>query len=163
MAGHSTCDGGLVIDLSLMKGIQVDPARWIACAQGGVTWSEFDRETQVFGLATTGGSVSNTGIAGLTLGGGIGWLTGKYGLACDNLLSVDLVTADGEFLKANATENADLFWAIRGGGGNFGLSRTSNTSCIPWVQWCLPAWCCILCLRREKSWFLPRVFSQPAR
>jgi FAD/FMN-containing dehydrogenase len=121
VAGHATCDGGIVIDLSLMKGIQVHPSRRTASAQGGVTWSELDRETQEFGLATTGGSVSNTGIAGLTLGGGIGWLTGKYGLACDNLLSVDVVTADGEFLKANATENADLFWAIRGGGGNFGI------------------------------------------
>jgi FAD/FMN-containing dehydrogenase len=121
VAGHGTCDEGIVIDLSLMKGIQVDPSRRTVCAQGGVTWSEFDRETQGFGLATTGGSVSNTGIAGLTLGGGIGWLTGKHGLACDNLLSADVVTADGEFLKASATENADLFWAIRGGGGNFGI------------------------------------------
>ena len=121
VAGHGTCDGGIVIDLSLMKGIRVDPARPTVRAQGGVTWSEFDRETQAFGLATTGGSVSSTGIAGLTLGGGIGWLTGKHGLACDNLLSVDVVTADGEFLKASATENADLFWAVRGGGGNFGI------------------------------------------
>ncbi|HWC18269.1 MAG TPA: FAD-dependent oxidoreductase, partial [Terriglobales bacterium] len=89
VAGHATCDEGIVIDLSLMKGIQVDPEERIVRAQGGVTWSEFDRETQAFGLATTGGSVSNTGIAGLTLGGGIGWLTGKHGLACDNLISAD--------------------------------------------------------------------------
>ena len=121
VAGHGTCEGGIVIDLGSMKGIQVDPARRTVRAQGGVTWSEFDRETQAFAFATTGGSVSNTGIAGLTLGGGIGWLTGKYGLACDNLLSVDVVTADGEFLKASETENKDLFWAVRGGGGNFGI------------------------------------------
>lgn len=121
VAGHGTCDGGIVIDLSPMKGIRVDPERRSVCAQGGVTWSEFDRETQAFGLATTGGSVSNTGIAGLTLGGGIGWLVGKCGLACDNLLSVDVVTTGGEFLKASSAENADLFWAVRGGGGNFGV------------------------------------------
>jgi FAD/FMN-containing dehydrogenase len=120
-AGHSTCDGGIVIDLSPMKGIRVDPEQRTVRAQGGVTWSEFDRETQLFGLATTGGSVSNTGIAGLTLGGGIGWLTGKCGLACDNVISADVVTAEGEFLKASADENADLFWALRGGGGNFGI------------------------------------------
>jgi FAD/FMN-containing dehydrogenase len=120
-AGYGTCDGGIVIDLSLMKGIQVDPVRRTVRAQGGLTWSEFDRETQAFGLATTGGSVSNTGIAGLTLGGGLGWLTGKHGLACDNLLSADVIGADGQFLKASATENADLFWALRGGGGNFGI------------------------------------------
>jgi FAD/FMN-containing dehydrogenase len=121
VAGHATCDDGIVIDLSLMKGIQVDPAKRTVRAQSGVTWSEFDRETQTFGLATTGGSVSNTGIAGLTLGGGVGWLGGKYGLACDNLLSVDVVTAEGEFLKASENENSDLFWALRGGGGNFGV------------------------------------------
>src|SRR5271169_96277 len=131
VAGHATCDGGIVIDLSLMKGIQVDPAKRTVSAQGGVTWAEFDRETQAFGLATTGGSISNTGIAGLTLGGGIGWLTGKHGLACDNLLSADVVTADGQFLKTSATENADLFWALRGGGGISGSSPISNTGCIP--------------------------------
>jgi FAD/FMN-containing dehydrogenase len=120
-AGHGTCDGGIVIDLSRMKGIQVDPVRRIARAQGGVTWAELDRETQAFGLATPGGNVSNTGIAGLTLGGGIGSLSGQYGLSCDNLLSADVVTADGQFLPANAEENPDLFWALRGGGGNFGI------------------------------------------
>jgi FAD/FMN-containing dehydrogenase len=120
-AGNGTCDGGIVIDLSPMKGIWVDPERRIARAQGGVVWGEFDRETQAFGLATTGGTVSNTGIAGLTLGGGLGWLMGKHGLTIDNLLSADIVTADGTFRHASATENPDLFWALRGGSGNFGV------------------------------------------
>lgn len=119
--GLSVCDGGLMIDLSPMKGIRVDPARQTARAQPGLSWGEFDRETQAFGLATTGGIFSITGIAGLTLGGGLGWLMGKYGLACDNLLSADVVTADGRFLTASATENEDLFWGLRGGGGNFGI------------------------------------------
>ncbi len=120
-AGNSVCDGGMLIDLSQMKGMRVDPAKRTAWAQPGLRLGEFDRETQAFGLATTLGIVSNTGIAGLTLGGGIGWLNGKYGLACDNLLSVDLVTANGQFLTASPTENQDLFWGIRGGGGNFGI------------------------------------------
>ena len=119
--GYGTNDGGLVIDMSPMKGIRVDPAARTAWAQGGVLWREFDRETQVFGLATTGGTVSNTGIAGLTLGGGLGWLMGKHGLTIDNLISVDIVTADGTFRKASASDNPDLFWALRGGGGNFGV------------------------------------------
>jgi FAD/FMN-containing dehydrogenase len=120
-AGYATCDDGIVIDLSPMKGIRVDPARRIAYVQAGVTWAELDRETQVFGLATTGGTVSNTGVSGLTLGGGMGWLQGQYGLSCDNLLSADVVTADGRCLRASAAENPDLFWALRGGGGNFGV------------------------------------------
>jgi FAD/FMN-containing dehydrogenase len=111
----------MMIDLSRMKSVRVDPVRRLARAEGGVTWGEFDRETQTFDLATTGGAVSDTGIAGLTLGGGLGWLAGAYGLACDNLHSVDIVTADGTFLSASATEHADLFWGVRGGGGNFGV------------------------------------------
>jgi hypothetical protein len=121
VSGNAVCDRGLVIDLSPMKGLRVDPARQTVRAEGGVTWGEFDRETQAFELATTGGIVSTTGIAGLTLGGGVGWLVRKYGLACDNLLSVDIVLADGQLRTASATENADLFWGVRGGGGNFGV------------------------------------------
>lgn len=121
VAGKSVCDGGLLIDLSLMKGVRVDPVRRTAYAQPGLRLGEFDRETQAFGLATTLGIASDTGIAGLTLGGGLGWLNGKYGLACDNLLSADVVTADGRFLAASAAENSDLFWGLRGGGGNFGV------------------------------------------
>ncbi len=121
VAGSALCDDGLVIDLSMMKGIYVDPVRRIARAQPGVTWGELDRETQVFGLAVPGGIVSETGIAGLTLGGGFGWLSRKHGFTCDNLRSVDIVTANGELVTASKTENADLFWGIRGGGGNFGV------------------------------------------
>jgi FAD/FMN-containing dehydrogenase len=120
-AGTCVCKGGLVIDMSLMKGIRVDPLRRTVRAAGGVKWGEFDRETQAFGLATTGGTHSDTGIAGLTLGGGHGWLGYKYGLASDNLISVDLVTADGQFRVASDTEHPDLFWGVRGGGGNFGV------------------------------------------
>src|SRR5215207_2317948 len=121
IAGFSTCDGGVVIDLSPMQGIRVDPAGRRAVAQPGLTWSAFDHETQAFGLAVTGGLVSSTGIAGLTLGGGIGWLLRKYGLTCDNLLSADVVTADGQLVTASEHEHPDLFWALRGGGGNFGV------------------------------------------
>jgi FAD/FMN-containing dehydrogenase len=119
--GYGTNDGGLVIDLSPMKGIRVDPVARTVRAQGGVIWRELDHETQAFGLATTGGTVSNTGIVGLTLGGGLGWLMGKHGLAIDNLLSADVVTADGDFRTASAADHPDLFWALRGGGGNFGV------------------------------------------
>ena len=121
VGGKSVCDSGVLIDLSPMKGIRVDPARRTARAQPGLRLGELDRETQAFGLATPLGVIANTGIAGLTLGGGIGWLSGQYGLACDNLLSVDVVTADGRFLTASASENTDLFWGVRGGGGNFGI------------------------------------------
>lgn len=121
VTGCAVCDGGMMIDLSLLKGIHVDPIRQIARAQPGVHWGEFDHETQAFGLATTGGRISTVGIAGVTLGGGYGWLMRKCGLTIDNLRAVDIVTAAGEFVTASATENTDLFWGIRGGGGNFGI------------------------------------------
>jgi FAD/FMN-containing dehydrogenase len=119
--GLSVCDGGIVIDLSLMKGIRVDPEARTVRAQAGVLLGELDRETQEFGLAVPSGIVTHTGLSGLTLGGGINWLMRKYGLAIDQLLSVDLITAEGEFVKASASENEDLFWGVRGGGGNFGI------------------------------------------
>jgi FAD/FMN-containing dehydrogenase len=119
--GLSVCDGGIVIDLSLMKGIRVDPEARTVRAQAGVLLGELDRETQEFGLAVPSGIVTHTGLSGLTLGGGINWLMRKYGLAIDQLLSVDLITAEGEFVKASETENEDLFWGVRGGGGNFGI------------------------------------------
>lgn len=122
VAGRALVDGGMVIDLSPMKGIRVDPKQRTVRAEGGVTWGELDRETQAFGLATTGGLVSTTGIAGFTLGGGLGWLMRRFGRACDNLLSVDLVTADGRFLTVSAEEHADLFWGLRGAGPNFGVA-----------------------------------------
>jgi FAD/FMN-containing dehydrogenase len=121
VTGNAVCDDGLVIDLSSMKRVRVDPGDRTARAEGGATWGDFDRETQAFGLATTGGIVPSTGIAGLTLGGGIGYLNRKHGLACDNLLSAEVVTADGRLLMASTEENADLFWGLRGGGGNFGV------------------------------------------
>jgi FAD/FMN-containing dehydrogenase len=121
VAGLSTCDGGLLIDLSAMKGITVDVESRTARAEAGLRWGELDAATQAYGLATPGGVVSDTGIAGLTLGGGYGWLRNKYGLSCDNLVAADVVTADGRLLRASEAENADLFWGIRGGGGNFGI------------------------------------------
>jgi FAD/FMN-containing dehydrogenase len=120
-AGFATCDGGIVIDCSPMKGVRVGPVARTAVAQAGLTWGELDHETQAFGLATTGGLVSTTGVAGFTLGGGIGWLMRKHGMAVDNLIGADLVTADGELVRASETENAELLWALRGGGGNFGV------------------------------------------
>lgn len=119
--GFSTVDDGIVIDLSPMQSVRVDPKARTARADAGVTWAGFDHETQAFGLATTGGLVSSTGLAGFTLGGGVGWLMRKHGLACDNLLSADVVTADGQLVHASADENPDLFWGLRGGGGNFGV------------------------------------------
>ena len=124
VAGRATVDNGLMIDLATMKGIHVDSSRKTVRAQGGVTWAELNRETQLHGLAVTGGVVSTTGIAGLTLGGGIGWMMSKYGLALDNLVSVDLVLADGRVVTASNNDNADLFWAVRGGGGNFGVATS---------------------------------------
>jgi FAD/FMN-containing dehydrogenase len=124
VAGRATVDGGLMIDLGPMKGIHVEPAARTVRAQGGVTWAELNRETQLHGLAVTGGVVSTTGIAGLTLGGGLGWLMGKHGLALDNLRSVELVTADGQVVQTSKGAHPDLFWAVRGGGGNFGVATS---------------------------------------
>jgi FAD/FMN-containing dehydrogenase len=124
IAGRSVTDGGLMIDLAEMKGMYVDPEARTIRAQGGVIWSEFNRETAVHGLAVTGGAISTTGIAGLTLGGGLGWLMGIHGLAADNLLSVELVNADGAVLNVTAESDPDLFWALRGGGGNFGVATS---------------------------------------
>jgi FAD/FMN-containing dehydrogenase len=121
VAGNALCDGGLMIDLSRMKGIRVDSVARTARAEPGVLWGELDRETHAFGLATPGGFISTTGIAGLTLGGGQSWLASKYGFSIDNLLSADVVTADGKLMTASATENEDLFWALRGAGHNFGV------------------------------------------
>ncbi|HET6444839.1 MAG TPA: FAD-binding oxidoreductase [candidate division Zixibacteria bacterium] len=121
VAGSAVCDGGLMIDLSLMKDIQVDPDRSTAKAQPGVVFGEMDKATQPYGLAAPGGIVSETGIAGLTLGGGFGWLSRKHGFSCDSLISAEIVTAGGELLTASESENSDLFWGIRGGGGNFGI------------------------------------------
>jgi FAD/FMN-containing dehydrogenase len=121
VSGNAVCHGGLMIDLSPMRGIRVQPQREIARADAGCTWRDFDAETQAFGLATTGGIIPTTGVAGLTLGGGLGWLMRKHGLSCDNLNSIDIVTAEGRLLTVNAAENAELFWAVRGGGGNFGV------------------------------------------
>ena len=131
VAGRATVDGGLMIDLAPMKGIHVDPRARTVRAQGGVTWAEFNRETQLHSLAVTGGVVSSTGIAGLTLGGGLGWLMGKYGLALDNLLAVELVTAEGRVLRASKDEEPDLFWALRGGGGNFGVATSFEYQLYP--------------------------------
>ena len=131
VAGRATIDGGLMIDLALMKGIHVDPKARTARAQGGATWGEYNRETQVHGLASTGGVISTTGIGGLTLGGGLGWLLGKHGLSIDNLRSAQLVTADGKVLTASQDENTDLFWGIRGGGGNFGVATSLEFAVHP--------------------------------
>ena len=124
VAGRATVEGGVMIDLAPMKGIRVDVGRGTVHAQGGVLWGELNRETQLHGLAVTGGVVSTTGVAGLTLGGGLGWLMSKYGLALDNLVSVELVTADGRVLQASEAAEPDLFWALRGGGGNFGVATS---------------------------------------
>jgi FAD/FMN-containing dehydrogenase len=124
LSGQSVCDGGLMIDLSPMGSIRIDPLARTARVEPGVLLGQFDQEAQVFGLATTAGTISHTGAAGLTLGGGFGRLARKHGLACDNLASVDLITADGRFLRASAKDNPDLFWGLRGGGGNFGIATS---------------------------------------
>ena len=121
VAGTSICDDGVLVDLSSLKGVHVDPARGTALAQGGALWGEYDRETQLYGMATPGGRVTTTGVGGFTLGGGYGWLSPKYGLTCDNLVGADLVTADGRLVHASEDENADLLWGLRGAGANFGV------------------------------------------
>ena len=121
ITGYAVCDGGIVIDLSQMKGTRIDPSARTVHAEPGLTWAELNHDLQAFELAATGGFIATTGIGGLTLGGGLGWLIRKHGLACDNLLSVDIVTADGQFRTASPTQNQDLFWGVRGGGGNFGV------------------------------------------
>ncbi|HEY7431333.1 MAG TPA: FAD-binding oxidoreductase [Streptosporangiaceae bacterium] len=131
VAGFSSCDGGVVLDLSGMAAVQVDVRGRRAIAQGGATWRRFDHETQARGLATTGGLVSSTGIGGFTLGGGVGHLVRKYGLTCDNLLAAEVVTADGSVVRASADEHADLYWALRGGGGNFGVVTTLELALHP--------------------------------
>ena len=120
VAGAALCEGGLMIDMSLRRAVRLDAVRRIVRAEGGATWGDVDHETQPFGLVVPSGIVSKTGVAGFTLGGGFGWTSRKFGYAADNLVSVDIITADGELRCASATENADLFWALRGGGGNFG-------------------------------------------
>ena len=129
--GFSVADDALMIDLLPLKGVRVDPDTRTARVQAGVLLGELDRETQAFGLAVPSGIVTHTGVAGLTLGGGIGWIMRKHGLSVDQLVSVDLVTADGEFVKASAEENPDLFWGVRGGGGNFGIVTEFEFRCVP--------------------------------
>jgi len=141
VAGHAVCDDGLMLDMSLMRSVRVDAENRIALVEGGATWGDVDAETQKFGLATPGGLISDTGVAGLTLSGGIGWLRSAYGLCIDNMLSVEIVTADGQKHSANETENADLFWAIRGGGGNFGVITMFEFALHPvgpQVMFCAP-------------------------
>ncbi len=129
--GFSVADDAVVIDLSLMKGIRVDPEARTARVQAGALLGDLDRETQAFGLAVPSGIVTHTGVAGLTLGGGIGWIMRKHGLSIDQLISVDLVTAEGEFVQANKDRNSDLFWGVRGGGGNFGIVTEFEFRCVP--------------------------------
>lgn len=131
VAGRATIDGGVMIDLSPMRGVQVDSGSRTVRAQGGASWGEVNHETQLHGLAVTGGVVSTTGIAGLTLGGGLGWLMGKHGLALDNLRAIEIVTADGKVLRASGQEEPDLFWAVRGGGGNFGIATSLEFALHP--------------------------------
>ena len=141
VAGHAVCDDGVMINLSLMRGVQVDAENRRARVEGGATWGDVDAATQKFGLATPGGLISDTGVAGLTLSGGIGWLRSAYGLCIDNMLSVEIVTADGQKLNASESENADLFWAIRGGGGNFGVITMFEFALHPvgpQVMFCAP-------------------------
>ena len=150
VGGRALCDGGMVIDLSRMKGIHVDPRARRARVQPGVLLGELDRETHVFGLAVPAGVVSKTGVAGLTLGGGVGWLARKHGLTCDNVISFEVVSADGEVLHVSADEHPDLFWALRGGAATSESSRHSSTACIP-CRWCWGDWSSTRETRRPSS------------
>jgi FAD/FMN-containing dehydrogenase len=136
VAGHGVVDGGLMIDLSLMKAVRVDPEGRTARAAGGVLWRELDGATQQVGLATTGGIIGHTGIGGLTLGGGLGHLMRRHGLTVDNLLAVDLVTADDERLRVDAETEPELLWGLRGGGATSGSPPPSSTGCTRWARWC---------------------------
>jgi FAD/FMN-containing dehydrogenase len=143
VAGHAVCDDGVMIDLSLMRSVRVDPEQRRARVEGGATWGDVDRETQVFGLATPGGLISDTGVAGLTLSGGIGWLRSRHGLCIDNLAAAEVVTADGRIVRASAEENQDLLWALKGGGGNFGVVTTFEFMLHPvgpTVMFCAPVY-----------------------
>jgi FAD/FMN-containing dehydrogenase len=154
--GFGTSDGGIVLDFSKRTGIRVDPQRGIARAEAGATWGDFDFATHAFGLATTGGIISTTGIAGLTLGGGIGYLARKCGLSCDNLLSADVVTADGRLVTASETENNDLFWALRGGGGNFGVVTSFEFDLHPVDT----AYCGVIIYSADDSEQVGRVYRE---
>lgn len=183
VGGTGSCEGGIMIDLSQMRGVHVDSKAQTARVQGGAMWGDVDRETQVFGLATAGGVVSTTGVAGLTLGGGLGALRRKHGLTIDNLLSVELVTANGEVVTASESENADLFWGLRGGGGNFGIVTSFEfrlhpvgpmvTQCVLWypieaAHELLPKWRDFMATTPEDFscnaifWTIPPVSNFPA-
>ena len=141
VAGHAVCDHGVMVDLSLMRNVRVDPERLRAWVDGGATWGDVDRETQVFGLATPGGLISDTGVGGLTLSGGMGWMRSRHGLCIDNLVAAEVITADGRIVRASAEENADLLWALKGGGGNFGVVTTFEFVLHPvgpTVMFCAP-------------------------
>lgn len=155
VAGNALCDGGLLIDLSLMRGVHVDPAAKTARVQGGAMLRDLDRETQAFGLVAPAGVVSETGVAGLTLGGGFGWVRAKHGLSIDNLLSVDIVTAAGQLRRASESENEDLFWAVRGGGGNFGVVTSFEFRLHPLgptVMFCAPMYAATEAKKVLRAW-----------
>ena len=135
------CDDGIVIDLSAMRAVSVDSVERTALVQGGALWGDVDHETQAHGLATTGGIVGHTGVGGLSLGGGIGWLMRKHGLTVDNLVEAEVVTAEGEIVRASACDHPDLFWALRGGGGNFGVVSWFRFALLPVGPTVLAVWC----------------------
>lgn len=162
VAGYAVCEGGLMIDLSLMNAVRVSPTLDCAYVEGGATWGNVDAATTPFGRATPGGLISATGVAGLSLSGGIGWLRGTHGLSCDNILAADVVLADGQLVHASATENADLLWALKGGGGNFGVAVNFTFALhpvAPEIMFCAPAY-----LEKDAADILPkwRVFMEQA-